>query len=192
MSGLVGKEFRDDSIDEGRRQSQRARSMIPRNLAVLYPMRGTGVKRGNKRVSRRIDPLSPTERSARMAAVRSKSNRTTEARVAAALAANGFRGWIRNPAAVLGRPDFYFVGERVAIFVDGCFWHGCRKCDRRIPRSRRAFWQAKIDSNRRRDRRIARRLRAEGCRVVRIWEHSLKSNAWLARVRRAIQAGELL
>lgn len=182
---------RGDSIDEGRRHSQRSRPMIPRDLAVQYPMPGTGVKQPQKRAQGRADPLSPAERSARMSKVRSKSNRSTEVRVAACLAANGIRGWERNAKRVVGCPDFCFADSRVALFVDGCFWHGCPTCDRRMPRARRAFWHAKIAANQRRDRRVARRLRAEGYRVVRVWEHALRKDAWLGRVRRAIQAGEV-
>lgn len=178
------------SIDEGGQRSRRPRSTIPQNLAIPYPMAESAVKRTWRTTSCRVDPLSPVERSARMAKVRSKANRSTEVRVAATLAAHGFRGWKRHVAGVAGRPDFYFVDARVVVFVDGCFWHGCRECGRRVPRSRRTFWREKIAGNRRRDRCVTRQLRGEGYRVVRIWEHSLGTNAWLARIRRAIQVGE--
>jgi DNA mismatch endonuclease, patch repair protein len=138
---------------------------------------------------RRFDPLSVAERSARMAKVRSRSNRSTEAFVASSLAARGIGGWRRNVKDLPGRPDFVFVAARVALFVDGCFWHGCPVCDRRIPRSRRAFWQEKITTNRLRDRRVTRQLRAQGYRVLRVWEHSLKTDLWFAGVLRSIQAG---
>jgi len=174
---------------KGGQHSRRSRSMIPRNLTLQYPMRRAGVKKATSRRPRRGDTLSPAERSTRMAKVRSKANRSTEARVAASLAAKGIRGWVRNAADIPGSPDFYFLGAKVAVFVDGCFWHGCPACDRRTPRTRRAFWRDKIESNRRRDRRVARRLRAEGCRVIRVWEHSIGENGWLDRVQRAVQAG---
>jgi DNA mismatch endonuclease, patch repair protein len=146
-----------------------------------------GVKPAGGRAPRRVDPLSAAERSARMSRVRSKANRSTEVRVAAGLTAAGIRGWTSNAPGVTGSPDFYFAEARLALFVDGCFWHGCPTCNRRIPRARRAFWRDKIAANRRRDRRVSRQLRADGHRVYRVWEHSLRDEGWLVRVRRAIQ-----
>src|ERR1051325_5071158 len=109
----------------------------------------------HKEVKRR-DPLTPKERSARMSRVRGKGNRSTELCVAACLVRAGVRGWKRHPADVPGRPDFFFPTRKIAIFVDGCFWHGCPKCRRNVPYSRRAFWLNKIASNRRRDREVTR------------------------------------
>ena len=85
------------------------------------------------------------------------------------------------------RPDFVFRKERLAVFVDGCFWHGCPAHYTR-PRARRTFWDAKIAANRARDRRIDRALRAAGWRVLHVWEHALaprQLGRTLARVRRA-------
>lgn len=88
---------------------------------------------------------------------------------------------------VPGCPDFVFVDRRIAVFVDGCFWHGCRRCARNLPHSRQEFWSNKIDRNRKRDRAINRRLRADGYIVIRIWEHSLADSRWLTRLLEAIQ-----
>jgi DNA mismatch endonuclease, patch repair protein len=66
--------------------------------------------------------------------------------------------------------DIVFPGARVAVFVDGCFWHGCPEHGT-WPRNNRAFWRAKIRANIRRDRDTDNRLRAEGWRVIRVWEH---------------------
>lgn len=84
----------------------------------------------------------------------------------------GFRGWCVTPADVLGCPDFVFREEKVAIFVDGCFWHGCKR-HLRMPASNAAYWQAKIERNRKRDRQVSRALRQQGWRVIRVWEHTL-------------------
>jgi G:T-mismatch repair DNA endonuclease (very short patch repair protein) len=59
-----------------------------------------------------------------------------------------------------------------AVFVDGCFWHGCRRCGH-APRTNAAFWEAKIERNRDRDLLTTRRLRRKGLRVLRFWEHEL-------------------
>lgn len=131
---------------------------------------------------KRYDPLSPRERSAQMARVRATGNRSTEMRVAGCLIRRGIGGWRKHPLDITGRPDFCFLKQRVAVFVDGCFWHGCGRCGRNIPRSRRIFWRGKIEANRRRDRRVERALRSQGYVVVRIWEHALGNKRWMVRL----------
>jgi DNA mismatch endonuclease (patch repair protein) len=72
-----------------------------------------------------------------------------------------------------GKPDFIFPKQRLAVFVDGCFWHGCRwHC--RMPKSRRNYWKPKIARNKKRDREVTRQLRRCGWKVFRVWEHALK------------------
>jgi len=78
----------------------------------------------------------------------------------------------RHPSLSV-RPDFVFRKERLAVFVDGCFWHGCPQHGTQ-PKGNRAFWRKKLASNRARDLRVNRALRAAGWRVVRIWEHALR------------------
>ncbi len=106
-----------------------------------------------------------------MAAVRSRGNKATELKLATILRAKGITGWRRHQR-LPGRPDFVFRRARLAVFVDGCFWHGCRwHC--RVPQANREYWQRKIARNAARDRRTGRILRAQGWRVLRIWGHSL-------------------
>jgi DNA mismatch endonuclease (patch repair protein) len=78
-----------------------------------------------------------------------------------------------------------FTELRILLFIDSCFWHGCKRhC--RPPKTNRAYWQAKIDGNRRRDRATTKALSREGWRVLRIWEHELTDlNAVLDRVIQA-------
>ena len=128
------------------------------------------------------DTLTPTERSARMAMVRGKGNRSTEGRVEELLRAQRIRGWKKHPNDILGKPDFYFPSKRLAVFIDGCFWHACPKCARRTPSTRQEFWRAKISDTRRRDDRIRRRLRTLGHHVMRIWEHDLRDERWFKRL----------
>ncbi|MEY4940324.1 MAG: hypothetical protein RIQ93_2059 [Verrucomicrobiota bacterium] len=107
-----------------------------------------------------------------MAAVRSTRNQSTELRLMALLRGLGITGW-RRGSLLPGRPDFVFPATRVAIFVDGCFWHGCAThC--RLPASNREYWASKVAANRCRDRRNARTLRQLGWRVLRVWEHELR------------------
>ena len=87
------------------------------------------------------------------------------------------------------RPDFIFRAQRVAVFVDGCFWHGCPRHGTR-PRQNRKFWDEKIARNRERDRLVTRRLRQRGWTVLRLWECALSPKrhpATLARLRRALE-----
>lgn len=136
-----------------------------------------------KRIVSKTDPLSSEARSALMARVRGVGNKSTELRVESSLIEAGVTKWVKHPKHVQGRPDFYFPDQRMALFVDGCFWHACPQCARRTPGTRSTFWQNKIDGNRRRDNRIRRKLRAEGFHVARVWEHDLRSGTWLKRVQ---------
>ncbi|WP_202796901.1 very short patch repair endonuclease [Pedosphaera parvula] len=121
-----------------------------------------------------------------MSRVRSRGNASTELYLASLLRRSSAHGWRRHMSLV-GRPDFAFLGQRVAIFVDGCFWHKCPKCYRQ-PKSRKAFWIEKIRVNRARDRRVNKMLRAKGWKVIRIWECDLKRNPsrCIKRIIRAI------
>jgi DNA mismatch endonuclease (patch repair protein) len=123
-----------------------------------------------------MDPLSPAARSALMAKVRSRGNASTEAAVITLFREASIKGWRRHPKGLIGKPDFYFPRAKLLLFVDGCFWHACPTCRRNSPQTRASFWQEKIDGNRRRDNRTRRKLRAQGYRVFRIWEHELKAN----------------
>ena len=132
------------------------------------------------------DRLTRQKRSAVMAAIHSAGNRATELRLAAMLRANAIVGWRRNQN-LPGKPDFVFRRERLAVFVDGCFWHGCPfHC--RMPKSRLNYWNQKIDGNRARDRAVRVILQKAGWRVHRIWEHSLdKPDSVIARLTGALQ-----
>ena len=80
-----------------------------------------------------------------------------------------------HPASVAGRPDIYVPSLRLAIFVEGCFWHYC-PLHGRIPSANLGYWEEKLSSNVARDRRVARTLRRQGIGVWHVWEHSLRKN----------------
>ena len=109
-----------------------------------------------------------------MRAVKSKGNRTTEMRLRASLVSKGVSGWHLNDSSLPGTPDFVFKEERLAVFLDGCFWHGCPKCYRR-PKSSQKYWDEKLQSNIKRDKRVRSKLRSMGWHVYRFWEHSLEN-----------------
>lgn len=121
-----------------------------------------------------MDSVSPDIRSWVMARVKSRRNRSTEWRLRANLIRAGIRGWKLNPSDIKGKPDFAFRHKRLLVFVDGCYWHGCPQCYRR-PSSNRGYWDAKVARNRLRDRKTSARLRRDGWRVLRIWEHQLSA-----------------
>lgn len=115
------------------------------------------------------------KRSKTMSAIKGQGNRTTEARLRFAFVGAGLSGWQVHPAGVEGHPDFLFREAKLAIFVDGCFWHGCPKCGH-YPANNQAYWREKIEVNRRRDRRVSTHLRQQGYEVIRIWEHELRGS----------------
>lgn len=119
------------------------------------------------------DVFSKQKRASIMSANRGRDNRSTERRIRARLAAAKIAGWRLNARDVFGKPDFVFDGEKLAVFVDGCFWHGCKQC-RSIPESNRDFWQEKIEGNKKRDTLVTRRLHKDGWTVIRFWEHQVR------------------
>jgi len=130
------------------------------------------------------DSMSKENRSLTMARIRSSGNLTTELRIISVMHQYGIKGWRRNQK-VLGKPDFVFWKPRVAVFVDGCFWHGCPRC-KLMPKSNTAYWSNKIKNNRRRDCKVKNDLIAKGWQVIRFWEHSLSRPAWVAKRLQAI------
>ena len=151
------------------------------------------------------DVFSKAKRSEVMSRIRSRGNRDTELALARLLRANGITGWRRHvliratvesswlrvesrkrskapqPSTfntqLTVRPDFVFPKSRTAVFVDGCFWHGCPK-HATWPAHRAAWWRRKLAGNKTRDRLVNRALRSAHWRVLRIWEHQLaKLNA---------------
>ena len=133
------------------------------------------------------DVFTPAKRSAVMSLIRSRGNRATELRLIALMREHGITGWRRN-APVFGKPDFVFRRERVAVFVDGCYWHGCPQHATK-PRTNAAFWRKKFAANKARDLLVNRTLRKAGWRVVRIWEHELERKHLPKALRKLRAAG---
>ena len=119
------------------------------------------------------DVFSTEKRSEVMSRIRGSDNRSTERRMAAMLRGRGISGWGIRPEGVFGRPDIFFPQERIAIFLDGCFWHGCEECFK-LPTQNRSFWSEKIAKNVDRDRIVNHELKQADYEVIRIWEHDLE------------------
>lgn len=137
----------------------------------------------------------PPVRSRIMSAIRGKHNRTTELQLRMALLRNRVRGWRLHVKTLPGTPDFYFEKEKVAVFVDGCYWHGCPKCGH-VPKTRSGFWKAKIGRTQERDKKKRLELRKIGVFPLRIWEHDLKKTAGLnkavSRILKSLRRGKTL
>lgn len=118
------------------------------------------------------DVFTKEKRSEVMSHIRGKGNKETELVLIQILRSHHISGWRRNQA-VLGKPDFVFRKQKIALFVDGCFWHGCPKHSN-MPRNNRPFWKRKLQANKDRDQFVNRELRKLGWKVVRVWEHELK------------------
>ena len=89
-----------------------------------------------------------------------------------ALWKNGFR-YRKNSSKYFGKPDIVLPKYKTVIFIDSCFWHGCRKHGS-VPQTRKKFWKVKIERNKNRDKEVNRRYKKDGWKTFRIWEHDLK------------------
>lgn len=121
-----------------------------------------------------MDNVTPKERSRIMSATKGRGNKSTEQVLIRVFRQLKISGWRRH-LPLPGRPDFGFSQARLAVFVDGCFWHGCpQHC--RMPASNVRYWKKKIGSNISRDQALDQELNLRGWRVLRFWEHDLTAD----------------
>jgi len=141
------------------------------------------------------DIFTRVKRSAVMSRIRSHGNKSTEASLAKLFRSQKICGWRRQMEIRGGqktkfrvKPDFVFGKQKLAVFVDGCFWHGCPRHGHQ-PRDNRKFWKNKFARNQARDRFVNRTLRRLGWRIIRIWECSLKRHpeTCIKRLQRALK-----
>jgi len=118
------------------------------------------------------DVYDKEKRSAVMRNIKGKGNKSTELALVTVFRKQGINGW-RRGYPVKGHPDFVFLKERIAIFVDGCFWHG-HDCRNTRPKDNEDFWLKKIGGNIARDKAVTLSFENRGWTVVRIWECELK------------------
>ena len=121
------------------------------------------------------DIYNKEKRTEIMSRIPSKGNRSTEEKLIELFKKHRITGWRRN-YKVKGRPDFVFLDQRIAVFVDGCFWHG-HDCRNAVPKANAEFWRKKHRMNFERDQYVNALFIARGWEVVRIWECELKKNA---------------
>lgn len=127
------------------------------------------------RTARMTDIFSKEKRSAIMRSIKSVGNASTELKLINIFRIHSIKGWRRN-YAVIGKPDFVFPRRKIAVFVDGCFWHG-HHCRNTTPKQNRMYWLAKIGRNRSRDQEITKIFEIRGWKVIRIWECELRKTA---------------
>ena len=118
------------------------------------------------------DIFNNEKRSEIMRKVKSKKNKSTELRLIDIFKQNGITGWKRN-YSVKGHPDFVFLKEKVAVFVDGCFWHG-HDCRNTRPAENQEYWQKKRELNMKHYKDVTALFEVRGWKVLRIWECELK------------------
>ncbi len=118
-----------------------------------------------------MDTVSKQKRSEIMSRVRSRDSKI-EVSFRKELWRHGFR-YRKNSSTYFGKPDIILPKHETVIFVDSCFWHGCKKhC--RLPAIRKNFWTGKINGNKKRDKEVNKHYKKIGWRIIRIWEHDLK------------------
>jgi DNA mismatch endonuclease (patch repair protein) len=125
-----------------------------------------------------------------MQAVKSKGTRL-EKRFFAMLVGMGISGWNKNVKSITGKPDIVFPNQKVAIFVDGCFWHGCPHCHRKLPKTNRIYWERKIKRNIDLAKLYNKQLRQDGWIVIRIWEHELADTTKIKSRVKELKSGKI-
>jgi DNA mismatch endonuclease, patch repair protein len=118
------------------------------------------------------DVLSPSQRSFCMSRITGK-NTKPEVLLRKSLWQMGLR--YRLNTTLPGRPDVYFAGRRIAVFIDGCFWHRC-PIHFRAPKTNKTFWIEKIGKNVTRDRKVNELLELQNILPIRVWEHEIKDD----------------
>ena len=131
------------------------------------------------------DIVDKQKRSEIMRLVRSRGNKSTEIRMIKLLRDNSIKGWRRN-YNVTGHPDFVFLKERIAVFVDGCFWHG-HNCRNTTPANHECYWEQKAAYNREHDTQITMQFEQRGWAVLRIWECELKKKNQAETIRKFLR-----
>ena len=128
------------------------------------------------------DVFDKRQRSQIMQKVKSRGNKSTELKLISVFRENNISGWRRN-YKVKGHPDFVFLEKKIAVFVDGCFWHG-HDCRNTTPSDNKEYWDRKRQRNIQHDREVTAIFEARGWTVIRIWECELKKRVAEERLQR--------
>ena len=121
-------------------------------------------------------PKPSFESTSKVMSANKAKNTKPEILLRKALWEEGIRGYRLNWKKAPGRPDIAFPGKKIAIFINGCYWHRCPKCDLPLPKSNVQFWKDKFDKNIARDKKKNKELLDLGWNVEVFWECDIKSN----------------
>jgi DNA mismatch endonuclease (patch repair protein) len=136
------------------------------------------------------DNLKPNDRKRTMQSVKSKGSKL-EKRLFAMLAGMGIGGWKKNVKNITGKPDVAFPNQKIAFFVDGCFWHGCPHCHRKLPETNHDYWERKIKRNVELAESYNEQLSRDGWIVIRIWEHEIVDPTKLKFLLKELKSGKI-
>lgn len=132
------------------------------------------------------DNLKPEDRKKTMRAVKGKATKL-EQRLFAMLAGMRLKGWQKNVGNIEGKPDVVFLHEKLVIFIDGCFWHGCTVCNKKLPETNREYWAKKIAHNVELAKTHDQKLGVAGWTIIRIWEHDFKDKTVMQSIKTEIR-----
>jgi DNA mismatch endonuclease, patch repair protein len=121
-------------------------------------------------------PIPEKESTSRVMSANKAKNTKPEILLRKALWHKGFKGYRLHPKHVPGKPDIAYKKQAVAIFVNGCYWHRCEKCQPSFPKSNQEFWKEKFRKNKERDKRKIEELKDEGWRTMTVWECEIKND----------------
>ena len=121
-------------------------------------------------------PVPLNENVSRVMSSNKAKNTKPELRLRKALYAEGIRGYRLNWKKAPGRPDIAFPGKKIAIFINGCYWHRCPHCELPLPKTNKEFWEEKFDKNIKRDIKKEKELLDLGWIVLVFWECKIKTN----------------
>lgn len=139
-----------------------------------------------------MDSFTPQKRREIMQAVR-RSKTRPELHLAELLSQFNIE-FLQNVTSLPGKPDFWLPKYKLAVFVNGCFWHGHSRCikGRSWPKTNTVYWKEKLARNHRRDVRVARSLRAQGIGVYTVWECELSKKQWPRRLLTRLHVGHFV
>lgn len=121
-------------------------------------------------------PVPVSETTSRIVSRNRGKDTSVEVKLRKALWHSGLRGYRKNMKGLPGRPDIVFTRQKLAIFVNGCFWHRCPMCKPSTPKSNTEFWNEKFERNKARDLKNLEDLGLLGWRAITIWECEIRSD----------------
>ena len=126
------------------------------------------------------DKFTKEKRSKIMSSIRGKDTKI-EVAFRKALWRDGFR-YSKNSVKYFGKPDIVLKKYQTVIFIDSCFWHGCKK-HFRMPATNKKYWQTKIERNIARDKEVNKHYKQIGWTIIRVWEHDIKTDVDVINIK---------